>query len=109
MATFCKLYVYIQIKENDKWQQDPVNEISFYDTFFPIYTLLALYFVKLLMCKAEYDGIKLVMAISTIGFSIIGETYFDKDENNDASLVILAVPISAILFSQAAIDYYFLK
>ena len=39
------------------------------------------------------------MAISTIGFSIIGETYFDKDQNNDASLVILAVPISVFLFS----------
>ena len=111
---FCvKMYRYIQIKESDQREQDPVVEdaasMSFADAFRPLYILITLYFFKLLMCKAEFDFVKFIMAISVIGISIIGDTYFDKDQNNDASLVILAVPISAILFAQAAIDFLFWK
>lgn len=47
------------------------------------------------------------MAISALGIAVIAESYFDKDQENDSSLCILALPISLILISQSLMDFQF--
>jgi len=92
--------VYIDSKEHRKWKPDIDGDkvIDFYEAWAPIFVFISFYILKILCCRVEYGMIKFLMCLSVIGFAYLGESHFDRSENNDAPIWLQAIPITIFLF-----------
>lgn len=98
-STLFKLRKYVRSKEDREWAQDFVDDefLDFFDAFTPMFYFVSLYIIKLSCLKTEYVLIKTVASLALIAFIIMGETLFDRSDNNDTPIWLLAIPITILL------------
>lgn len=87
------------MKELYSWKGDDNGKdkhMDFNEAFRPMFILIGLSFVKLILFKNTSDIYIAIIGISGIVFARLIETYFDRDENNDARLWLVAIPLTTI-------------
>ena len=99
--TLINLRLYLQSKEQRKWQGDIENDghMDFYDCFYPLFSVTLLYICKLIMFRHKHSFIRFINALSVILLIVLGESLFDKSSSNDAPVWLLSIPISMFLVS----------
>lgn len=109
LRTLFQLQSYILSKEMRFWKADKNNDgnMDFFEAFRPMFIFISLYVFKITCIRTEYSVIKVVTCITLILLTIIGESHFDKNLENDAPIWMLAVPISIFLTCQAIHDLQF--
>lgn len=83
--------------------------MDFFSAFTPMYIFIGLYLLKAFFLKGSNDGVKCLLAFSGLFLSLVVETLFDWENDNNSSLCMLAIPISLILVSQSFLDLWFYK
>ena len=81
--------------------------MDFYQAFQPIYILISLSFVKLLLFRGQFDLYIGIASFSGLIFARFANSYFDRDDKNDVSLWLVAIPLTTIFMCQAAINFKF--
>jgi hypothetical protein len=81
--------------------------MDFNQSFYALFILIFLMYFKIFFLKGDHDFIKFIMSLSVICGSMIAKSYFDSDQNNDYSLMILAIPVSVFLIGLSILDLLF--
>lgn len=81
--------------------------MNFFQVCIPIYVIIALFLIKVFCFHVDRLWFKLILAMCCFVISVSISTYFDANKNNDATILMVGVPISLALLLQAVHDVLF--